>query len=230
MSISLALSTSSLENVTQLSDKYALSSGNLMQQAHFQNDTVSNSNSNSNSPCTSFSTTKSDYVDFQQENTRPAEKRDSTHSTPSAQLNSADTSPSNTTSDDQSLKLLTSEEIRLKQKQLFNLSLFDSSLSNASSLPSPLSSTNEAPNTNIAQSYNNTTNLIEYGALIYDSLLTNNLTDLQSSAQTTQNNLTNSTTQQQQNQQKQQQQQQQQTPSLPSHFLKKDNTENMSRK
>ena len=114
----MALSSSSLENVTQLSEKNT--NGN------FANET--------NSP-SSFSTKSSnstiDENFIQQKSFSTKLKTNSTLSSPSID-DSAKNSPKNN---------MTNEEMNQKQqKQPFNLSLFDSSVSN-SSLPSPLETT-----------------------------------------------------------------------------------------
>ena len=159
-SLSMALSTSSLENVTQLSDKHQVATASDLP----------------DSP-SSFSSSSSDSV---------------THS-------SASSSPTKKSSlkNDSGKQQPTSDRTHHKQKAQFNLSLFDSSLSNAS-LPSPLDPNEPCSKFTFNQnssSYNNnnTTNFIEYGALIYDSLLTNNLTQ---STQSTTQNLTSSMQQQ----------------------------------
>ena len=165
----MALSSSSLENVTQLSEKNAI--------GNFPNETNSPSSFSTQS---SKSTIEEHFI--QQKSFATKSKDNSILSSPSVG-DSANSSP----------KSLTNEEIFQKKTQTFNLSLFDSSISH-SSLPSPLDTSeplskllnnNKNNNTNINSSKN--ANIVEYGALIYDSLLTNNLTDFTYST-----NLTNS--------------------------------------
>jgi len=166
----MALSSSSLENVTQLSEKNAM---------------INNFNPNETNSPSSFST-KSNSIDeenfIQLKSLTMKSKANSTlSSSPPSISESANSSPKSSETSDQMF--------HKEQKKPFNLSLFDSSVSH-SSLPSPLD-TNE-PLSKIFNSKNNN-NMIEYGALIYDSLLTNNLTDFTTSSnQTTAQNLTNS--------------------------------------
>jgi trimeric autotransporter adhesin len=168
----MALSSSSLENVTQLSDKNAM---------------TNNYNPNETNSPSSFST-KSNFVDeenfIQLKSLTMKSKANSTLSSSSSSNESAASSPKSSETNDQMSN-------QKEHKKPFNLSLFDSSASH-SSLPSPLDTSE--PLSKIFTSKNSKNNkMIEYGALIFDSLLTNNLTDFTSSSnQTTAQNLTNS--------------------------------------
>ena len=143
----MALSSSSLENVTQLSEKNAM---------------INNFNPNETNSPSSFST-KSNSIDeenfIQLKSLTMKSKANSTLSSSSSISESANNSPKSSETSDQMF--------HNEQKKPFNLSLFDSSVSH-SSLPSPLD-TNE-PLSKIFNSKNSkNNNMIEYGALIYDS-------------------------------------------------------------